>query len=32
MNISRNKEDGFKLDVPYSQWLIFCVGAAVRWW
>lgn len=44
MQISWNKEDGFKLDVPYSGWLMFCVGLsllldalpsfieAIRWW
>ena len=37
MLIVWNREEGFKLDVPYSRWLIFCAGAsillhAVRWW
>jgi len=37
MNIVWNKEEGFKLDVPYSSWLVFCAGTsmlitAVRWW
>ncbi len=37
MLISWTKEEGFKLDIPYSKWLIFCVGLAIvvnaiRWW
>lgn len=44
MLISWNKDEGFKLDVPYSKWLIFCIGLAlllpalagllekIRWW
>lgn len=44
MHVTWNKEDGFKLDVPYSGWLMFCIGLslllgtlpslidAIRWW
>jgi hypothetical protein len=37
MYVSWHREEGFKLDIPYSKWLIFCLGAsvlisAVRWW
>lgn len=37
MLIVFNKAEGFKFDVPYSAWLVFCAGAsmlihAVRWW
>jgi len=29
MNIKYNQEDGFNLDVPYSRWLIFCIGLSI---
>lgn len=37
MHVTWHKEDGFKLDVPYSSWLVFCIGLslliyAIRWW
>jgi hypothetical protein len=37
MLIIYKPDEGFKLDVPYSKWLVFCIGASVlitsvRWW
>lgn len=44
MNIKYNQEDGFNLDIPYSRWLVFCIGLSmvlkvlpdfitqIRWW
>jgi len=44
MRINWNQENGFNLDVPYSGWLIFCLGlslimqalpdilSVIRWW
>ncbi len=29
MHISWNKEDGFKCEVPYGGWLMFCVGLSM---
>jgi hypothetical protein len=29
MRINWNSQDGFNLDVPYSRWLIFCIGASL---
>lgn len=37
MNIDWNKEEGFRLEIPYGGWMVFCAGTsmlitAVRWW
>jgi hypothetical protein len=29
MRINWNHQDGFNLDIPYSGWLIFCLGLAL---
>ena len=29
MRINWNNQDGFNLDVPYSGWLIFCIGSSI---
>lgn len=37
MKVRWTADHGFKMDVPYTRWLAFCLGAsllihAVRWW
>lgn len=44
MRVNWNQTDGFKLDIPYDRWMMFCLGLslillsssgfiqAIRWW